>query len=99
MSIVKEDKYLCLCVAGGRAEINSCSSWFDRRSLFRLGAVDLPLFHCFVLVHFDGGDGMFGTGLNLPVHLPLSVFRLGLEQVHPFLCFDPAANDKGKIEE
>lgn len=98
LSIVKEDKYGCLCVAGVRAEISSCSSWSDRRGLFRLGAVDLPLFHRFVLVHFDGGDGMLGTRLNLPVHLPLSVFRLGLEQVHPFLRFDPAGSDRGGKE-
>lgn len=60
------------------------------------GAVDLPLFDCFVLVHIDGGDGMLGARLHLPVHLPLGVFRLGLEQVHPLLCFDPAGNGEGR---
>lgn len=64
--------------------------------VFRPEAVNLPLFDCFVLIHFDGGDGMLGTRLNLPVHLPLSILRLGLEQIHPFLCFDPAGNSKGK---
>ena len=56
--------------------------------------VDSPLLHCFVLVHVDGGDGMLGTGLHLPVHLPLGVLRLGLQQVHPFFCFDSAGNGK-----
>lgn len=84
-----------LCVAGTRAGINSYSSWLDRRSVFRPRA-DLPLFDCLVLVHIDGGDGMLGAGLHLPVHLPLGVLRLGLEQVHPFLCFDPAGNGEGK---
>lgn len=98
LSIVREDKYFCLCVAGVRAGINSCScsTWLDRRSVFRPEAVDLPLFDCFVLIHFDGGDGMLGARLHLPVHLPLGVLRLGLEQVHPFLCFDPAGNSEGK---
>lgn len=68
----------------------------DRCSVFRPGAVDLPLFDCFVLVHIDGGDGMLGAGLHLPVHLPLGVLRLSLEQVHPFLCFDPAGKRQGK---
>lgn len=64
------------------------------------GAADLPLFDCFVLVHVDGGDGMLGAGLHLPVHLPLGVFRLGLEQVHPLLCFDPAGNgERGEKKE
>lgn len=63
---------------------------------FGPGAVDLPLFDCFVLVHIDGGDGMLGARLHLPVHLPLGVFRLGLEQVHPLLCFDPAGNGEGR---
>lgn len=35
---------------------------------------------------------MLGARLHLPVHLPLSILRLGLEQVHPLLCFDPAGN-------
>lgn len=64
----------------------------------RPGAVDLPLFDCFVLVHIDGGDGMLGAGLHLPLHLPLGVLRLGLQQVHPFLCFDPAGNGEGEKE-
>lgn len=98
MSVVKEDKYLRLCAAEAGAEINSCScsGWADRRSVFRPGAVDLPLFDCFVLVHIDGGDGMLGAGLHLPVHLPLGVLRLGLEQVHPFLRFDPEKRKKKK---
>lgn len=96
MSIVKEDKYRCLCVEGAGINSCSCSSWLDRRSVFRPRAVDLPLFDCLVLVHIDGGDGMLGARLHLPVHLPLGVLRLGLEQVHPFLCFDPAGNGEGK---
>lgn len=71
--------------AGSRAAACSCH-----------GGVDLRLFHCFVLVHFDGGDGMLGAGLHLPVHLPLGILRLGLEQVHSLLCFDPAGKEKGK---
>lgn len=85
--IVKEDKYHCLCC---------CRSWSDRLSVFRVRAVDLPLLDSFVLVHIDGGNRMLGAGLHLPVHLPLGVLRLGLEQVHPFLCFDPAGNSEGK---
>lgn len=53
------------------------------------GAAHLPLLH-FVLVHVDGGDGVLGAGLHLPVHPPLGVLGPGLEQVHPLLGFDPA---------
>lgn len=74
----------------------SCSSWLERCSVFRPGAVDLPLFDCFVLVHIDGGDGVLGARLHLPVHLPLGVLGLGLQQVHPLLGFDPAGNGGGK---
>ena len=62
------------------------------------GAVDLPLFDCFVLVHIDGGDGVLGARLHLPVHLPLGVLGLGLQQVHPLLGFDPAGNGEGEKE-
>lgn len=94
MCIVKEDKYFCLGAAGAGISSCSCSGWLDRRCVFRPGAVDLPLLHCFVLVHIDGGDGMLGAGLNLPVHLPLGVLRLGLQQVHSFFRFDPAGKKK-----
>lgn len=57
-------------------------------------AVDLPLFDCLVHVDFDGADGVLGAGLHLPVHLPLGVLRLGLEQVHPLLGFNPAKGEK-----
>jgi len=60
------------------------------------GPGDLPLFDRSVLVHVDGGDGVLGAGLNLPVHLPLGVLRLGLEQVHPLLGFDPAGKWRGR---
>lgn len=65
--------------------------------MFRPEAVDLPLFDCFVLIHIDGGDGMFGARQNLPVHLPLGAPRLGLQQVHPFLGFDPAEERTGPV--
>lgn len=64
--------------------------------VFTPRGADLRLFQCFVLVHFDGGDGMLGARLHLPVHLPLGILRLGLEQVHSLLCFDPAGKEKGK---
>lgn len=102
MSIVKEDKYHRLCVAGAGAEINSCSgsSWLDRPSVFRPRAVDLPLLDCFVLVHIDGGDGMLGARLHLPFNLPLGALRVGLEQVYPLFSFDPAGNgEREKIME
>lgn len=64
--------------------------------VFDPSAVDLPLFGCSVLVHVDGGDGVLGAGLDLPVHLPLGVLRLGLQQVHPFLGFDPTGKQREK---
>ena len=64
--------------------------------VFRPGAVDLPLFHSFVLVHIDGGDGMLGPRLQFPVYLPLGIFRFGLAQVHPFLRLDPVEIEWGK---
>lgn len=74
----------------------SCSLWLDRRGVFGPEAVNLPLFDCFVLIHINGGDGMFGARQNLPFHLPLGVLRLGLKQVYPFLCFDPAGDGGGE---
>lgn len=62
-----------------------------------LRAAHLPLLH-FILVHVDGGDGVLGAGLHLPVHPPLGVLRPGLEQVHPLLGFDPAGNGEWKRE-
>lgn len=62
-----------------------------------LRASHLPLLH-FILVHVDGGDGVLGAGLHLPVHPPLGVLRPGLEQVHPLLGFDPAGNGEWKRE-
>lgn len=70
--------------------------WWESRSAFR---VDSPLFDCFVLVHVDGGNRVLGAGLHLPVHLPLGILGLGLEQVHPFLRFDPAGNSERRKEE
>lgn len=83
--IVKEDKYQCLCASAVFAGADG---------VFKPRVVDSPLLHCFVLVHVDGGDGVLGAGLHLPVHFPLGVLRLGLQQVHAFFCFDSAGNGK-----
>lgn len=92
-SLAWEDKYSRLPVSsgGGRNRQLRCSG--------APGTVDLPLLDCFVLVHVDGGDGMLGARLHFPVHLPLGAFRLGLQQVHPLLGFDPAGNGEKIGEE
>lgn len=39
---------------------------------------------------------MLGARLRLPVHFPLGVLGLGLQQVHSLFCFDPAGKHTKK---
>lgn len=58
----------------------------------------LPLLG-FDLVDLDGGDGVLGPRLHLPLHLPLGAPGPGLQQVHPLLGFHPAGQKGNEKKE
>lgn len=73
-------------------------SFLDQCSVSRVGVLpgdpfDLADFHC--------GDGVFGSRLHVPIHLPLVTLGFGAQKVHTFLCFHPVKETwrvKKKIE-